>query len=54
MNFLLKTKNRALILLLALSISSCGIYNFTGGNQGLAKTFQVNYFQNYKHEMRIK
>ncbi|WP_291869782.1 LptE family protein [Maribacter sp.] len=47
MNFLLKTKNRALILLLALSISSCGIYNFTGGNQGLAKTFQVNYFQNY-------
>lgn len=26
---------------------SCGIYNFTGGNVGEAKTFQVNYFQNY-------
>lgn len=25
----------------------CGIYNFTGGNVGEAKTFQVNYFQNY-------
>lgn len=25
----------------------CGIYNFTGGDVGTAKTFQVNYFQNY-------
>ena len=30
-----------------LLLSSCGIYNFTGGNVGEAKTFQVNYFQNY-------
>ena len=27
-------------------ISSCGIYNFTGGSTGNAKTFQVNFFQN--------
>ncbi len=26
---------------------SCGVYNFTGGNVGTAKTFQVSYFQNY-------
>nr|WP_314603729.1 LptE family protein [uncultured Capnocytophaga sp.] len=26
--------------------SSCGIYNFTGGSTGNAKTFQVNFFQN--------
>lgn len=26
--------------------SGCGIYNFTGGNTGDAKTYQVNYFQN--------
>ena len=25
----------------------CGAYNFTGGDVGDAKTFQVNYFQNY-------
>ncbi|WP_091620459.1 LptE family protein [Maribacter orientalis] len=28
-------------------LMGCGIYNFTGGNVGDAKTFQVNYFQNY-------
>ena len=28
-------------------LMGCGIYNFTGGNVGEAKTFQVNYFQNY-------
>lgn len=27
-------------------ISSCGIYYFTGGSTGNAKTFQVNFFQN--------
>ena len=27
-------------------ISSCGIYNFTGGSTVNAKTFQVNFFQN--------
>ncbi|MEX0289111.1 MAG: LptE family protein [Flavobacteriaceae bacterium] len=28
-------------------LSGCGVYNFTGGDVGTAKTFQVNYFQNY-------
>jgi hypothetical protein len=36
-----------LILIIALSLNGCGIYNFTGGNVGTAKTFQVNFFQNY-------
>lgn len=47
MNFLSKTKNIFFLLFTTLCLNSCGIYNFTGGNQGLAKTFQVNYFQNY-------
>jgi hypothetical protein len=34
------------LLLLTLSISSCGVYNFTGTGKIDAKTFQVNYFQN--------
>jgi hypothetical protein len=33
-------------LLLAISINSCGSYNFTGAKPIDAKTFQVNYFQN--------
>ncbi len=33
-------------LLLAISINSCGPYNFTGAKPIDAKTFQVNYFQN--------
>lgn len=42
-------KNTALLLLpvLSLLLNSCGIYNFTGGDVGTAKTFTVNYFQNY-------
>lgn len=32
--------------LLALTTLSCGIYNFTGGSTGDAKTFQVNFFRN--------
>jgi uncharacterized protein YceK len=36
-----------LVLMIALSLNGCGIYNFTGGNVGTAKTFQVNFFQNY-------
>jgi len=36
-----------LFFLLLLTLSSCGVYNFTGGNPGTATTFQVNYFQNY-------
>lgn len=40
-------KIKIAIFLIILSSSSCGIYNFTGGDVGDAKTFQVNYFQNY-------
>ena len=32
---------------LGLLLTSCGVYNFTGGDVGTAKTFSVNYFQNY-------
>ena len=35
------------LILVALTLQGCGIYNFTGGNVGTAQTFQVNYFQNY-------
>lgn len=34
------------IILVAFSISSCSVYNFTGTGKIDAKTFQVNYFQN--------
>ncbi|NER11666.1 Lipopolysaccharide-assembly [Muriicola jejuensis] len=30
-----------------LLLNGCGVYNFTGGDVGTAKTFTVNYFQNY-------
>ena len=33
-------------ILVTLTFSSCGIYNFTGTGKIDAKTFQVNYFQN--------
>ncbi|HMB62581.1 MAG TPA: LptE family protein [Eudoraea sp.] len=36
-----------LLLIVPLSSSGCGVYNFTGGDVGTAQTFQVNYFQNY-------
>ncbi|WP_314817702.1 LptE family protein [Capnocytophaga gingivalis] len=39
-------KKLILFLCLLSGISSCGIYNFTGGSTGNAKTFQVNFFQN--------
>ena len=42
-----KAKNIIILLVLTSCISSCGIYNFTGGDVGTAKTFQVPYFQNY-------
>lgn len=42
-----KPKNKILFLFICLSICSCKFYNFTGGDVGDAKTFQVNYFQNY-------
>ena len=35
-----------LLTILALSINSCSVYNFTGTGKIDAKTFQVNYFQN--------
>ena len=34
------------ILILAVSINSCSVYNFTGTGKIDADTFQVNYFQN--------
>ncbi|MDY0088806.1 MAG: LptE family protein [Flavobacteriaceae bacterium] len=39
-------KIKLVILLVFVSLSSCGIYNFTGTGQINADTFQVNYFQN--------
>ncbi len=47
MSTLKKIKIIALYLFTTAMIYGCGIYNFTGGNVGEAKTFQVNYFQNY-------
>lgn len=35
------------MLLLILIEQGCGAYNFTGGDVGAAKTYQVNFFQNY-------
>jgi len=34
------------ILILILSLQSCGYYSFTGADTGNAETFQVNFFQN--------
>ena len=42
MNFLKSVS----ILIVALSVNSCSVYNFTGTGKIDAKTFQVNYFQN--------
>ena len=42
-----RIKNKILVLLVFAALSSCGVYNFTGGNVGSAKSFQVNQFQNY-------
>ena len=44
---MIKVKNLIILLVISSCISGCGIYNFTGGDVGTAKTFQVNYFQNY-------
>jgi hypothetical protein len=35
-----------LVLILALYLNSCSVYNFTGTGKIDAKTFQVSYFQN--------
>ncbi len=43
----MKNTNYILLLLIAFSINSCSVYNFTGTTGSInAKTFQVNYFQN--------
>ncbi|WP_439152841.1 LptE family protein [Winogradskyella sp.] len=34
------------IIVLNITVVSCGIYSFTGADTGNAKTFQVNFFQN--------
>ena len=34
------------VLIIAFSLNSCSVYNFTGTGKIDAKTFQVNYFQN--------
>ena len=38
-------KNISLALVF-ITLTSCGIYSFTGADTGNAKTFQVNFFQN--------
>lgn len=43
----MKLKHIIISLISATVILGCGAYNFTGGDVGTAKTFQVNYFQNY-------
>ena len=42
----MKNKLYLYILLIALTLSSCSVYNFTGTGKIDAKTVQVNYFQN--------
>lgn len=42
-----RLKNLSILLLAILTFASCGIYNFTGGDPGTAKTFEVRLFQNY-------
>ena len=39
-------KNYLFILFLFLSTQSCGIYSFTGGDTGSAKTMQIDFFPN--------
>jgi hypothetical protein len=34
------------VLIIAITLNSCSVYNFTGTGKIDAKTFQVNYFQN--------
>ena len=43
----MKNFRNALIAVGFLLLSSCGIYNFTGGSTGDAKTFQVNFFRDF-------
>lgn len=43
-------KKTIFFIIAIITVQSCGVkvnYNFTGGSTGDAKTFQVNFFQNY-------
>ncbi|MEI6865576.1 LptE family protein [Flavicella sp.] len=42
----MKLKNILFCTILILNIISCGVYSFTGGDTGSAKTIQINYFPN--------
>ena len=42
----MKLKNIFFSISLFITITSCGIYSFTGGDTGAAKTIQINYFPN--------
>ncbi len=39
-------RNIFFVLLIFLSTQSCGVYSFTGGDAGDAKTIQIDYFPN--------
>ena len=41
-----KIKYIVSLAIISAVVSGCGIYNFTGGDVGTAKTYQVNFFQN--------
>lgn len=43
----MKYLNYIFVCLVAISFNSCSVYNFTGTGKIDAKTFQVNFFQNY-------
>ncbi|MEK6153409.1 LptE family protein [Flavobacteriaceae bacterium 3-367] len=40
-------KRYSFFFLTMVALMGCGAYNFTGGDVGTAKTYQVNFFQNY-------
>jgi hypothetical protein len=42
----MKTFKYIIVIITAVTLNSCSIYNFTGTGKIDAKTFQVNYFQN--------
>ncbi len=42
----MKYLKHIIVLLIAYTLNSCSVYNFTGTGKIDAKTFQVNYFQN--------
>nr|WP_294777272.1 LptE family protein [uncultured Flavobacterium sp.] len=42
----MKNTKYILLIIIAFSLNSCSVYNFTGTGKIDAKTFQVNYFQN--------